>query len=396
MAVFKPANSKNFHYRFMSAGRIRTGSCHTANKAHAVRYEALKKEDAYKKQFLDEPTDRDHITVKQAIEQYFNDNAHRTIPKTYSVCRHKTIGDLTNNRTGKKMRVACLKEDMHINEVRERDVQALITSRFKEGVSAATIIYELVFISQVIKHVKRLGYLVPTIDFAELKKANKLQPSKGRLRTITDEEHLRIVEQLNINLPTDTPITKMQRLSMLHFYLLSRNLGTRAGELRALKWADVDMEAKTISLYRPKVRNESVLGMSDVVYDVLQARLAVKAEEQIYVFEGMKGGPMVDGRQAFTSALERAGIKDVSFHTMRHTYASILVQNNVSLYAVQQMLGHTNASTTQKYAHFAPSQASVDAVQRSGRGYEALGRDSNDICSGPDYSTSCNCNRQGD
>ena len=80
MGIFKPKNTTNWHYRFNSEGRIRTGSCHTANKANAVKFEALKKEEAYARQFLKAPDDKDHITVKKAIERYFSDNGHRKIP----------------------------------------------------------------------------------------------------------------------------------------------------------------------------------------------------------------------------------------------------------------------------------------------------------------------------
>src|SRR2546426_837526 len=82
-------------------------------------------------------------------------------------------------RTGAALKVFGLQHDMLVHEMRERDIQNLITNRFREGNTAATIIYELVFISQVLKHVKRLGYVIPIIDFAELKKANKLRASKG-------------------------------------------------------------------------------------------------------------------------------------------------------------------------------------------------------------------------
>lgn len=43
MAVLNPTNSKNFLYRFMAAGKIKTGSCHTANKAYAVKFKARMK-----------------------------------------------------------------------------------------------------------------------------------------------------------------------------------------------------------------------------------------------------------------------------------------------------------------------------------------------------------------
>ena len=50
---------------------------------------------------------------------------------------------------------------------------------------------------------------------------------------------------------------------------------------------------------------------------------------------------------------EAAGLNDVRIHDLRHTYASLLVNKGVSLYEVQQLLGHSSPQMTQRYAHFA-------------------------------------------
>lgn len=61
----------------------------------------------------------------------------------------------------------------------------------------------------------------------------------------------------------------------------------------------------------------------------------------------------------FRTACERAKIKGVSLHTLRHTCASRLVQAGVSLYMVRDWLGHTSIKTTERYAHLAPSSMDV-------------------------------------
>lgn len=361
MAIYKPKNSSNWHYRFTSQARIHTGSCFTANKANAVKFEAIQKEKAYARQFLNAPGDKDHITVKKAIERYFSDNSHRKIPKTYVVMQTKTLGMKINNRNGEKLKVFGLEANMLVHELRERDIQNLITGRFREKNTAATIIYELVFISQVLKHVKRLGYIGPVIDFAELKKANKLRQSKGRLRYLNATEEAGLISALKEDLTNDTAVTRVQRADMLDFVILLLDLGCRHGELAALRWEDVNLENKTIRLYRPKVRNESILAMSNRAFDTLIGRCKGKANQEEYVFPGLRGGHKTGGRTCFQGACKRAGIKGVSFHTLRHTFASKLVQAEISLYDVQQLLGHADATTTQRYAHLAPSQSAQRA-----------------------------------
>ena len=362
MAIHKPKNSKNWHYRFNAKWKVYTGSTKTENKPNAVRFEAKRKEEVYASLYLAKGEREDYITFREAINRYFGDNEHRTLPKTYHVFHTKTLGEKIDNRTGKKLKVFGLDADVNIDELRERHIQNLITARFKEKNSNGTIIYELVFLSQVIKHVKRLGYIVPNIDFSDLKKQNKLHTAPGRIRFFTKGEEEAIIRELSADLPNDTPLTKLQRLDGMHLAIALADLGGRYGEVVKLKWEAIDMEQRMVHLYRPKVKNESVLMMSDRLYEVFEARLAVKATDQTYVFEGRKRGEAItSSRAAFKRACERAGVEDATFHTFRHSFASKLVQSNVSLYSVQQLLGHTNVQTTARYAHLVPTTAAFEA-----------------------------------
>jgi site-specific recombinase XerC len=56
----------------------------------------------------------------------------------------------------------------------------------------------------------------------------------------------------------------------------------------------------------------------------------------------------------FDKGVRDSGIKDCSFHTLRHTFASNLVKCNINLKVVQELLGHSNLSVTMKYAHLSP------------------------------------------
>ena len=71
-----------------------------------------------------------------------------------------------------------------------------------------------------------------------------------------------------------------------------------------------------------------------------------------YVFCNEKGtGPRGYAAKGIRTAFKRAGLTDVRIHDLRHTCASRLVQNGMSLYEVSQMLGHVDVQTTQIYAH---------------------------------------------
>ena len=76
-----------------------------------------------------------------------------------------------------------------------------------------------------------------------------------------------------------------------------------------------------------------------------------------YIFLNPKTGkPLGSIKDSFKRALKKAGIKDFTFHDLRHTFASHLVMNGVDLYVVQRLLGHSTIELTQRYAHLDPRQ----------------------------------------
>ena len=83
-----------------------------------------------------------------------------------------------------------------------------------------------------------------------------------------------------------------------------------------------------------------------------------------------KERPRYDLRRPWASATKKAGLAGVHLHDLRHTFASHLVSRGASLYLVGSLLGHTQAQTTQRYAHLAPD-AKLDAANLFGSILEA-------------------------
>jgi integrase len=81
-----------------------------------------------------------------------------------------------------------------------------------------------------------------------------------------------------------------------------------------------------------------------------QARLP----DNPYIFPGKITGNQINNPQkAFGRVLKKAGISDFRIHDLRHTHASIAINNGASLYEVQHLLGHSQSKTTSRYAHLA-------------------------------------------
>lgn len=107
--------------------------------------------------------------------------------------------------------------------------------------------------------------------------------------------------------------------------------------------------------------------MMSRVVDVLTRRSNTKADSE-YVFTSGNGGPRGKSNQGIRRAIKRAGLKDVTIHTLRHTHASRLIQNGLSIYEVRSVLGHTDIKTTMRYAHL----ENVDVTQKARNVIERL------------------------
>jgi site-specific recombinase XerD len=145
--------------------------------------------------------------------------------------------------------------------------------------------------------------------------------------------------------------------------------GMRRGEIVNLKWADVDLSRKAIlvrssSTFKTKQGKQRVVPLSDVAFHLLSSK-AVKSDAD-YVFS--RHGRNISGSfvaHKLKHYVYEAKLTDhkLHFHSLRHTFASWLIQDGVSLYEVQKLLGHSNISVTQVYSHLQPAQL-YDAVNR--------------------------------
>ena len=137
--------------------------------------------------------------------------------------------------------------------------------------------------------------------------------------------------------------------------------GLRVSELIALKLQDLNLEAGFVRVFG-KGSKERVVPIGAHARRRIEAYLAdgrprmLKAQPSAYLFVARAGRPMT--RQGFWKMLRRraavAGIgKSISPHSLRHSFASHLLEGGADLRAVQVMLGHVDISTTQIYTHVA-------------------------------------------
>lgn len=143
--------------------------------------------------------------------------------------------------------------------------------------------------------------------------------------------------------------------------LLSLHTGMRAGEVFSLTWGDVDIERGLLTSRDTKSGRTRHAYMTTAVKEMLRGRCGREHNELIFIARGGQRRQQVS--QAFRRVVDalgfNRGVADsrqlVTFHTLRHTYASWLVMQGTPLYTVQRLLGHQTLAMTERYSHLAPN-----------------------------------------
>lgn len=139
--------------------------------------------------------------------------------------------------------------------------------------------------------------------------------------------------------------------------------GSRLGEILALRWDDVDLKRGVITIRQRKTRKPKSPPISGALRAVLASlRPGVG---QAYVFVRPDGAPFyeVEIQRAFGVAKRLSGIrKELTPHSLRHTFASWLAIKGTPLRTIQELLGHADIRMTIRYAHLSPSHLK-DAVE---------------------------------
>lgn len=160
--------------------------------------------------------------------------------------------------------------------------------------------------------------------------------------------------------------------SFKHRYLLAfaYGCGLRMNELRLLKISDVDLDRKCIHIRMGKGKKDRYVLLSKLLSDKFYAYLAA-VNPRVYLFEGqIPGEPMGERsiQYVINEALKRTDIKKpASMHTLRHSYATHLLEDGVDIHSIQRLLGHSDLRTTMVYLHVAqirskPAHSPLDTL----------------------------------
>jgi integrase len=128
--------------------------------------------------------------------------------------------------------------------------------------------------------------------------------------------------------------------------------GARRNEVSYAKWDYVDWERRTLLVPISKTGRPRVIALNGQAIALL--RSIPRQGNNPYIFPSpITGRPCPSLHFPWTRIKQRAILDDLRLHDLRHSFASFLVNEGVSLYVVQGLLGHTQPRTTQRYAHLA-------------------------------------------
>jgi len=131
--------------------------------------------------------------------------------------------------------------------------------------------------------------------------------------------------------------------------------GMRISELLKLKTADIDIERRQIRIQQGKGRKDRYVILAESMVPILRNYMMTYAPTH-FLIEGYGGGRYSAGsvRNFLRRSCEKAGItKRITPHSLRHSYATHLIENGVNLRHVQELLGHSKPETTMIYTHIA-------------------------------------------
>jgi site-specific recombinase XerD len=178
----------------------------------------------------------------------------------------------------------------------------------------------------------------------------------GRVRFLSFEEEAKLRKAIAATLPGRIKDEGESAFAQLDVAL---HTGMRKSEQFTATWDQVDLDRGFIYLSMTKNGTDRFVSLNSAALKVLK-RLKQRHEElelpqDSTLFHSKRAGLIKNPRKWFATALEQAGIEDVSWHTLRHTFASRLVMAGVDLKTVQELMGHKTIAMTARYAHLAPT-----------------------------------------
>ena len=273
---------------------------------------------------------------------------------------NKSAGSYNREQSLFKHWISPVIGNLPLKDITPSSMECIKKNMVEAGLAPRSIRYALAVVRQVFnftRHNNLFNGESPTC------KVKMPQADNRRLRFLTPDEADQLLEALRIRIP-----------QVYEMALISLYCGLRAGEIFSLTWGDIDMERGIMMLRDTKSGRNRAAFMTKAVKDMLSRK--EQGENNDLVFLGRGGVMITSMSNVFDRVVQELGLNDgvtdprqkAVFHTLRHTYASWLVERGVNLYAVKELLGHSTLAMTERYSHLGNGtlQNAVKVLEHNG------------------------------
>ena len=223
--------------------------------------------------------------------------------------------------------------DLYFDEINSLDIEKYKSERLKQGVSQSTVNRCLAILRKMFNLASEWEYLT---NNQELRIKFFSEKDNLKERILTKGEQDRLLE------------ASSERLRSI--LIIALNTGMRLGEILSLRWNQIDLINRKIRVERTKSKKIRIISINSPLFNELSKLNKSAKSEHLFLNRGT-GRPLTTVKKAFKTACRRAGISDLRFHDLRHTFATRLVERGVDLITVKELLGHSSVTITERYTH---------------------------------------------
>lgn len=350
MAVRKRKDRERWIVDLRHAGRRYIMNSPENTKRGAQAYELVLRGKLARGESLKSSIKNEAKNFKDFLEEWFQD---------YVAVNNK-LSERQSKESMMRLHLIPTFGHLKLEDLTTEKIDRYKAKKLKEGLNPKTINNQLAVLSKCLNS---------ALDWGELSTVPKISRLKTTVKTprfLTQEECIQLLSDYN------EPLWRRMVLTGIH-------TGLRLGELLGLQWKDVDFDRCVIDVRHSRVRGELTSPKSHrsrlvPMTTVLSSELSSQPHDHGFVFAKKNGSPH-ETHQASSALIRmcrRTGLDKIGWHILRHTFASHLVMRGVPLRHVQELLGHSTITMTEKYSHLAPSSLH-SAVAVLNKEFESFG-----------------------
>lgn len=173
---------------------------------------------------------------------------------------------------------------------------------------------------------------------------SKPREAQGRTRFLSENERERLLAICKLS----------ESVHLFTIVTLALSTGMRKGEILGLKWENINLQNRRITLDRTKNGERRVVPLVGKAYEQIRnLYLKLEPDKDSLLFPSPHNSNQpISIRTAWETAIKKVGISNFRFHDLRHSTASYLAMNGASLLEIAEILGHKTLQMVKRYSHF--------------------------------------------